>query len=398
MKVYTFGCRLNIFESSVLQKLGHQLPDDVIVVNTCAVTGEAERQCRQLIRKIKKENPNAHIIVTGCAAQLNPEIFARMDEVDRVLGNREKLNEALLTHSDKVCVSPIEETLPLPPFIDSFDDKAKGFLQIQQGCDHACTFCVVRKVRGKNTGLLPDHVIKQASLLTQNGYAELIITGVDVTSYPYGFNALIRRILAKVPGLKRLRFGSLDPAALDDEFVDIMASDKRLMPHLHLSIQAGDNLILKRMGRRHTREMVLSLIQKLREKRPEITIGADFITGFPTETEEQFLNTLDLVQTANITHLHVFPYSIRTNTPAAKMPMVDVPIRKERAHRLRALGNELMNRLLDEKIGQTVSVLMEQKNAGQSENCLPVRTKNAYTVGTIHTVQIQKRDKDVLVG
>ncbi|MGN1063380.1 MAG: radical SAM protein, partial [Alphaproteobacteria bacterium] len=248
MQVVTFGCRLNTFESAVIEKLvGDDLPN-VILFNTCAVTGEAERQVRQAIRKTRREHPRARIIVAGCAAQLHPEVYAAMPEVDRVLGNHEKLSRDALLGEEKIMADPMTVAGPDIPIVSDFEGKAKAFLQIQQGCDYACTFCVVSQIRGANRGLAPDKVIHQAREFVKNGYPELIITGVDVTAYPDGFCKIVRRLLREVDGLKRLRFGSLDPAALDDEFVSLMGAEERLMPHLHLSVQSGDNLILKRMG------------------------------------------------------------------------------------------------------------------------------------------------------
>lgn len=397
MKIITFGCRLNSFESAVIQKLSDKL-DNVILFNTCAVTGEAERQCRQAIRKTRRENPNARIIVAGCAAQLRPEEYAKMPEVDRVLGNHEKMSVKALEGTEKIMVGQMQNHPTYLPIVADFEGKAKAFLQIQQGCDHACTFCVVSQIRGRNAGLKPEQVIKQARTFIENGYPELILTGVDVTSYPYGFCELIRRLLKEANGLKRLRFGSLDPACLNDEFVSLLASDGRLMPHLHLSIQAGDNLILKRMGRRHTREDILNLTKKIRLLRPDAVFGADFIAGFPTETQLQFEQTLDLVREAHLTHLHVFPYSARSGTPAAKMPMVDLHERKGRAKRLRVLGEELYGQLLDEQIGKRVKVLIEKDGAGYSENYLKVRTSHVDKAGEIVDVIIKGRELNELVG
>lgn len=402
MKIITFGCRLNIFESAAIEKLvGDDLPN-VILFNTCAVTGEAERQVRQAIRKAKRENPNCRIFVAGCAAQLHPEVYACMPEVDRVLGNREKLSKAALLSDTKTLVSDIEKNesdiKTDVPIISDFDGKTKAFLQVQQGCDHACTFCVVHHIRGKNSGLHPDVVIRQARHFVQNGYREIILTGVDLGAYPYGFCHLVKRLLNEVEGLKRLRFGSLDPAVLSDEFVDLMASDMRLMPHIHLSIQSGDDIILKRMGRRHTKQQVLQLIHKLRTVRPDIVFGADFIAGFPTETEEQFLGTLDLIERGNLTHLHVFPYSEREGTPAAKMPQVPVAERKMRAKKIRDLGELQMNNLMDKMVGKTLNVLVEQPFEGTSENYLKIKFHTQQTVGEVVPTTIMQRNEHGLVG
>ncbi len=400
MKVITFGCRLNIFESAAMEKLAADALPDVILFNTCAVTGEAERQVRQAIRRAKRENPEAKIYVAGCAAQLHPDVYAKMPEVDRVLGNREKLVRSALLGTDKIMAEPMDRNSVEVdvPVVSDFDGKTKAFLQIQQGCDNACTFCIVSQIRGENKGLTPDTIIAQAKEFVQNGYQELILTGVDLAAYPFGFCELVRRLLSEVDGLKRLRFGSLDPARLDDDFIELMASDKRLMPHLHLSVQSGDNLILKRMGRRHRRQDVIEFAKKIREKRPDIVFGADFITGFPTETEVQFQNTLDLVAEADITHLHVFPYSEREGTPAAKMPQLPKEIRKDRARRLREFGKLKMDALLEVQIGRTVSVLVEKQGEGLSNNYLKVFFDAPANVGDIIDIKIKGRNENGLVG
>lgn len=400
MKILTFGCRLNTFESTLIHKIGADM-DDVIVVNTCAVTGEAERQCRQAIRKAHRDFPDMKIVVTGCGAQLHPETYAAMPEVTRVLGNREKLTREALYNTNKLMVGDINaypKSWELP-IVTDFEGRTRAFLQIQQGCDHACTFCIVRQARGHNTGLPPQKVIEQARTFIENGFSEIVLTGVDITSYPYGFNALVRRILTELPDLKRLRFGSIDPACVDDELMSLFDEFPALMPHLHLSIQAGDNLVLKRMGRRHTQEQVIDFCQKLKKIRPEMVFGADFITGFPTETESQFLNTIHLVREAGITLLHVFPYSIRPGTPAAKMPMVDGTVRKERATRLRTVGLQLEENFLDSLIGQTKNVLIEKEGQGYTDNYLKVNVLNAKNqIGHIIPVHIQQRRNNELVG
>ena len=400
MKVITFGCRLNIFESAAMEKLAAGALPDVILFNSCAVTGEAERQLRQAIRRVKREHPEAKIYVAGCAAQLHPEVYAKMSEVDRVLGNREKLVRSALLGTDKIMAGSMDdEMLDIDvPVVSDFDGKTKAFLQIQQGCDNACTFCIVSHIRGRNKGLSPDTIIAQANEFVKNGYQELILTGVDLAAYPYGLCDLVRRLLNEVEGLKRLRFGSLDPARLDDEFVELMASDERLMPHLHLSVQSGDNLILKRMARRHRRQDVIDFAEKIRAKRPDVVLGADFITGFPTETEVQFQHTLDLVEEAGITHLHVFPYSEREGTPAAKMPQLPKEIRKDRARRLREFGLQKMTALLDSQVGKTLSVLVENENEGTTSNYLKVHFATPQIVGQIIDVKITERDDNGLVG
>ena len=396
MKIVTFGCRLNTFESKLIEKIGSDL-QDIVVVNTCAVTAEAERQCRQAIRKVFREYPHMKIIVTGCAAQLHPEKYAQMPEVFRVLGNREKLTREMLFSDERVCVGDINQPIENIPLVTDFEGRSRAFLQIQQGCNHTCTFCIVRSARGKNIGLPPERVLEQARVFVKQGFSEIVLTGVDITSYPYGFNSLIRRLVTEVEGLKRLRLGSLDPACVDDELMELLLSFPILMPHLHLSVQAGDNLVLKRMGRRHTAEQIIQFCTHLKKMCPDFVLGGDFITGFPTETEEQFLNTCQLVQEAQITQLHVFPYSVRLGTPAAKMPMVDMGIRKERATRLRQLGLTLEHQLLDKMIGTIRPVLIEREGHGYTDNYLKVQVSSGQ-IGSIIPVKITKRSKNELVG
>ena len=395
MKIVTFGCRLNTFESKLIEKIGSDL-QDIVVVNTCAVTAEAERQCRQAIRKVFREYPHMKIIVTGCAAQLHPEKYAQMPEVFRVLGNREKLTREMLFSDERVCVGDINQPIENIPLVTDFEGRSRAFLQIQQGCNHTCTFCIVRSARGKNIGLPPERVLEQARVFVKQGFSEIVLTGVDITSYPYGFNSLIRRLVTEVEGLKRLRLGSLDPACVDDELMELLLSSPILMPHLHLSVQAGDNLVLKRMGRRHTAEQIIQFCTHLKKMCPDFVLGGDFITGFPTETEEQFLNTCQLVQEAQITQLHVFPYSVRLGTPAAKMPMVDMGIRKERATRLRQLGLTLEHQLLDKMIGTIRPVLIEREGHGYTDNYLKVQVLSGQ-IGSIIPVKITKRSKNELV-
>ncbi len=398
MKVITFGCRLNTFETAVMKQLAADDLDDVVVINTCAVTGEAERQCRQAVRQTARDNPDKKIVVTGCAAQLHPDIFAAMPEVTRVLGNHEKLSRAILLGDDKVCVGDLSEPPADLPIVSDFEGRSKAFLQIQQGCDNACTFCIVRHARGKNIGLPPDKVIEQARTFTTNGFSEIILTGVDVASYPHDLWGLTKRLLTEVDGLKRLRFGSLDPAGVGDDLLDLMATYPALMPAVHLSIQAGDNLILKRMGRRHTFEDVTAFTNKLYQVRPNATLGADLITGFPTETPEQFQRTLDLIEAAQITHAHVFPYSARPGTPAAKMPPVPKQERIARAELARTLSARLKTERMEQLIGQTVTVLTEQDNMGYTDTYFPVRLIHPTPPGELVSVTIQRRDDHVLVG
>ncbi len=385
MKVITFGCRLNTFETAVMKQLAGEALDDVIVIHTCAVTGEAERQCRQAVRQTARENPGKKIIVAGCAAQLHPEVFSAMPEVYRVLGNHEKLTREWLLGEQAVAVGDLSEPPAEIPLLNAFEGRDRAFLQIQQGCDHACTFCIVHTLRGKNTGMKPERVIEQARRFVAQGLNEIVLTGVDVASYPYGLWDLTRRLLTEVEGLRRLRFGSLDPAGVGDELFDLMAKYKTLMPSVHLSVQAGDNLILKRMGRRHTYEDVVEISRKLRAVNPLATLGADLIAGFPTETEAQFGRTLNLITEAQITHTHVFPYSAREGTPAAKMPQVLKAERVARAAGARELGAQMQQQWLNKMVGQKVSVLVEHSGVGYTENYLPVRVADPQAAGSLMT-------------
>ncbi len=387
MKIITFGCRMNTFESALMSKLGAEMGKNVIVVNTCAVTQEAERQCRQTIRKLKRENPDAQIVVVGCAVQLNPEVYAQMPEVSRVLGNHEKLDKELLCGTIKKAVGPIDAPFQLP-VIHEFEGRNRAFLQIQQGCNHHCTFCVVRLARGKNRGLTPEQIVQQAKIFTQSGFREIVLTGADVVSYPDGLVPLVQKILTEVPQIQRLRFGSLDPAGLKKDFIQLVQDFPQIMPHFHLSIQSGDNDILRKMARRHRAEDVLNLISQIRSVRPESVFGGDFITGFPTETEAQFLHSVELVQRANITHLHVFPYSERPGTVAADWPQVPVQERKKRATQLRQVGQKLYLELLHQTVGQTRQVLVESDSSGWTENYLRVILKKPFTVGQVVKVCI----------
>lgn len=342
-QVFTFGCRINSYESEILKEKFSDV-DDLIIVNSCAVTKEAERQCRQLLRKLRLQNPEARIVVTGCAAQVNPRIYAKMPEVDLVLGNKEKtaLEKYIKGEiAEKTIVGDIMKYDDYDHYIiTGFEGRQRAFVQVQQGCDHRCTYCIVPFARGHNRPVPEDDVIKQIDTLLKQGFAEICLTGVDVCSYRPSFSGLVKKILLTFPDLSSLQFGSLDPAAIDDDFVAMVGQYKNVLPFFHFSVQSGDNLILKRMGRRHSREDVINLCKKIRSVRPEATFGADFICGFPTETEENFANTLRLVDEAGIDKLHVFPYSERQGTPAALMPQIKMEERRRRAKVLREKGEE----------------------------------------------------------
>lgn len=397
MKIITFGCRINTYESALISQIAGDL-ENVILVNTCAVTAEAERQCRQTIRKLRKENPSALVVVTGCAAQLHPEVYAAMPEVDRVIGNREKITREALTATEPVLVSDVKDASFDIPIVSDFEGRTRAFIQVQQGCNHACTFCVVRQVRGKNKGIPPEQVVEQARVFVEKGYSELVLTGIDVTSYPYGFSDLVEQVLKQVPEIKRLRFGSMDPAGIDDKLIGLFGEYETLMPHMHLSIQSGDNDVLRRMGRRHKREDVIRLAEKLRAVRPDFVLGSDFIAGFPTETDKMFENTLDLVEQAQIILLHVFPFSVRPGTPSAKMEMVDMHQRKERARRLREKGHELLQSYLQTQVGKSSVVLVEKDNKGFNEHYIPTHLIGDVAEGQIITVTNTGVSEDGLVA
>ena len=343
-EVITFGCRMNAYESEVIKEKLKDY-DNVIVINTCAVTGEAERQCRQTIRKLRRENPSAKIIVTGCSAQVSSAKLAKMSEIDLLLGNKEKRNiEQFVANiqSSKNSVEDIFKDDGCDDYIiTGFEGRQRAFVQIQQGCNHRCTYCIVPYARGKSRSVKADLVIKQIKLLLNQGFNEICLTGVDICSYEPSFSGLVEQILQQVPQIPSLQFGSLDPAAVDDKFIELYGKYQNMDSHFHLSVQSGDNMILRRMGRRHSRENVIELCEKLRQKRPQTTFGADFICGFPTESKEAFENTCKLVEQAKISKLHVFPYSERQGTPAAKWEQIPMEERRRRAGVLRSLSVEI---------------------------------------------------------
>ena len=393
-RVITLGCRLNTLESEIMRSQASEAGlDDTIIVNTCAVTAQAESQARQTIRRLRRENPKGRIVVTGCAAQLKPEEFASMEEVDRVVGNVEKLHGARLTGStdSNMDVSDIMEVAGTfdVPLISGFEDRTRAFVQVQQGCDHRCTFCIIPFARGPNRSVSPDQVIEQVRTLTQNGHAEVVLTGVDVSSYGHddtqlpSLGRLAREILDQVDALKRLRITSLDPAFVDDDILRLLADEERFMPHLHLSLQAADDMVLKRMKRRHTRSSAIDLINRARAARPDAVFGADLIAGFPTETDEMFENTLKAVNEMGLTYLHVFPYSARPDTPAAKMPSVHNATVKERARRLREAGDLALGNYLKSSVGETIEVLVEQNHKGHTRHFAPVDLISDAPAGAI---------------
>ena len=404
-RVITLGCRLNTLESEIIRSQTNCSElDKTIVVNTCAVTAQAERQARQTIRRLHREHPEDRIIVTGCAAQLNPEKFAAMKEVDKVIGNTEKMHSDQLTkkNDSPINVSDIMRvTSSLDvPLISGFENRTRAFVQVQQGCDHRCTFCIIPFARGPNRSVAPEHIIKQVETLTENGHAEVVLTGVDVSSYGQddpqlpSLGSLARTILNRAAALKRLRITSLDPAFVDDEILKLLAEEERFMPHLHLSLQAGDNIILKRMKRRHTRESAINLVNRARVARPDVVFGADLIAGFPTETDEMFENTLKVVGEMSLTYLHVFPYSKRPDTPAGRMPSVHDATITKRARNLREAGKLALYNYLKSTEGKTVEVLVEKNNAGYTQHFTPVDLLFDPPIGSIVNAKVIAINKE----
>ncbi|WP_428407382.1 tRNA (N(6)-L-threonylcarbamoyladenosine(37)-C(2))-methylthiotransferase MtaB [Hyphococcus sp.] len=413
--IITFGCRLNAAESEAMRKLaaGAGLADAVIV-NTCAVTNEAVRSARQRIRRTKRERPDARIIVTGCAAQTEAESFAKMPEVAAVIGNQEKLNAAqwkllaetpLLEDGDIIRVNDIMSARETAGhMIDGYGDRSRAFLQIQNGCDHRCTFCIIPYGRGNSRSAPVAQVIEQAKKLVDAGHRELILTGVDITSWGADIEgaprlgALVAAILEEVPDLYRLRLSSIDGAEIDDELFERVTGDDRIAPHLHLSLQAGDNMILKRMKRRHSREQAIELCANVRARRPDVAFGADIIAGFPTETEEMFQNSLAIVDEARLSYLHVFPFSPRQGTPAARMPQLPRDEVKSRAARLRAKGDEAETAFLRGLVGRTEDAILESGGRARLGNFAPVLVAAPGRVGDIVRIRITGHGDGGLMG
>ncbi len=391
------GCRLNIYEGEIIKNhlKKHNLKN-ITVINSCAVTAEAEKKVEYEIRKAKRNNPKNKIIVTGCAAQINPDKYDQLKEVDLVLGNTEKLQSVLwgnLNFKNSIQVEDILlEKKPVLTEIETFEGKSRAYIEIQQGCDHRCTFCIIPFGRGNNRSVPAGEIVNRIKNIVKNGYREVVLTGVDITDYGKDltpkttFSNLIKRILKLVPELEQLRLSSIDCAEIDDEFWDVLP-DKRLMPHFHISLQAGNNLILKRMKRRHSREMAIEFCNKILSIRREATFGADIIAGFPTETEEMFKDSIKLIDDCYLTHLHVFPYSQRQNTPAARMPQLDKTIIKSRAKILRDKGMINLKKHLANKIGKKDLILVEKnldnKSLGKDQNFLNVVVDEVVMEGNI---------------
>jgi threonylcarbamoyladenosine tRNA methylthiotransferase MtaB len=411
VETLTFGCRLNAYESEVMQAEAEKAGlSSALIVNTCAVTAEAVRQAKQAIRKARREQPGRQIIVTGCAAQTSPRDFAEMAEVDLVIGNADKMQAEAYAPmafgvklNDKVQVNDIMAVREQAGhLIDGMDGRARAFVQVQNGCDHRCTFCIIPYGRGPSRSVPMGAVVEQMKRLVDNGYRELVLTGVDITSYGAdlpgqpSLGRLVQAILRHIPDLPRLRISSIDSIEADAALFDVLG-DRRLMPHLHLSLQSGDDLILKRMKRRHLRADTLEFVARARALRPDIVFGADIIAGFPTETEAMFENSLSIVTEADLTYLHVFPYSPREGTPAARMPQVSRRLGKERAARLRALGDRQYSRFCEGRLGAVETVLLERDGLGRTEQFVPIAVPG-HGRGEIVAVRATGTTPDGLVG
>ena len=407
-RLVTFGCRLNTYESEVMRahakKAGMR---DAIIFNTCAVTAHAEKEARSAIRRARRENPDAKIIVTGCSAQVNPQMYADMAEVNQVIGNDLKLKAETwgAPAEEKVLVNDIMSVKETAShLVSGFEDRSRAFIQVQNGCDHRCTFCIIPYGRGNSRSVPMGAIVEQVRALVTAGYNEIVFTGVDVTSYGPDLpgsptlGQMIRRVLALVPELPRLRLSSLDPVEIDDDLWRLIAEELRLMPHLHMSLQAGDNMILKRMKRRHSREDAIQMSKRAKSYRPDMAFGADIIAGFPTETEEMFQNTMDIVEECDLTFLHVFPYSEREGTPAAKMPQVDKAVRKERAARLRALGDQQMAKFLAANENRDVKAIAENNNAARAENFALIKLDETVEPGALLNIRTGVARNGALTG
>ena len=412
LQTLTFGCRLNAYEAEVIKIEAEKAGlDNAIIINTCAVTAEAVTQSKRAVRKARRENPDARIIVTGCAAQTEARSFGDMAEVDLVIGNADKMRAESYTPllfgvplNDKVQVNDIMSVRETAGhLIEGMDGRVRGFVQVQNGCDHRCTFCIIPFGRGPSRSVPMGMVVEQVKKLVSNGYREVVLTGVDITSYGPDLpgmptlGKLTQAILRHVPDLPRLRISSIDSIEADEALYDALASDRRLMPHLHLSLQSGDDMILKRMKRRHSRDDALAIVSKLRSLRPDMVFGADIIAGFPTETDEMFDNTLAIIGEADLTYLHVFPYSPREGTPAARMPQVSRQVARQRAALLRAEGDRQLAKLYASRIGKIETVLVEYSGIGRTEQFVPVAMPGSPP-GELLAVHVTGADNDGLVG
>lgn len=411
-KVVTFGCRLNLFESEIIKNNIADLENDnLIVFNTCSVTKESERQARQSIRREKRNNPDAKIVVTGCSAQINPDQYLDMPEVDQILGNEEKLEAKSFLSTQKALVNDIMSVKETAShLIHSVDGKARGFVQVQNGCNHRCTFCIIPYGRGNSRSVPVGEIVKQVKILVDNGYNEIVLTGVDITDYGKDLPAcptlgqMMRRLLSLVPNLPRLRLSSIDVAEIDADLWDLIKNEPRLMPHFHISLQAGDDMILKRMKRRHKRQDVIDFTNKIRDiKSGKVAFGADIIAGFPTETDAMFENSFNLISEAGLQHLHIFPYSSREGTPAAKMPQIEKAIRKKRASLLRSEGEKQLAQYYQSKIGETMRAIVENGDIARGEDYSEIKTDtkydfSKYNIGDIIKIKIISNQENHLKG
>ena len=409
-EIITFGCRLNIYESEILkQGIKKSNIKNTSVFNSCAVTSETVRQVKQSIRKRKREFPSDKIIVTGCAAQIDPKTFSEMEEVDIVSGNLEKREINNLIKKDKpkakINVSNIlENKQNLNSLTDGYNNRSRAFVEIQNGCNHRCTFCIIPYGRGNSSSKSVKNIINEINLMLEKGHKEIVLTGVDIASWGHDLETetnlgfLIDKILKGCPDLKRLKLSSMDVIGFDDQLLEIVSSEKRILPHLHLSLQAGDNMILKRMKRRHLREDAINLCSKIREKRNDMAFGADLITGFPTETDEMFLNTIKIVDECNLDWLHVFPFSPRPGTPAAKMPQNKKETSKKRAKILREKGEKIKKAHLKNLVGKEIEVFVEKNNSGHTNQFAPVKLEDEFLPGTSVIAKIFKSDDNFVYG
>jgi threonylcarbamoyladenosine tRNA methylthiotransferase MtaB len=411
LEIITFGCRLNAFESEVMREHANAAGlSDAVIVNTCAVTGEAVRQARQAIRKARRARPGAKIIVTGCAAQIDPERFAAMDEVDHVIGNQEKLEAETFAgfgveSTERVVVNDIMSVKETAAhLIEGFGSRARAYVQIQNGCDHRCTFCIIPFGRGPSRSVPAGDVVVQVRKLVERGYVEVVLTGVDITAYgkdlpgEMTLGRLVRSVLKLVPELPRLRLSSIDSVEADPALIAAIAEEERLMPHLHLSLQSGDDLTLKRMKRRHARADSVAFCDAMRRARPDIVFGADLIAGFPTETEDMFKNSLSLVDDCGLTFLHVFPFSAREGTPAARMPQVNGGVIARRAAQLRQKGVEALKLHLANAKGRRIAVLMESERQGRSADFTPVKLDAGERAGALLDAVVAGDDGAALIA
>ncbi|OEY86604.1 tRNA (N(6)-L-threonylcarbamoyladenosine(37)-C(2))-methylthiotransferase MtaB [Wolbachia pipientis] len=400
-EVVTFGCRLNFYESELIKEaLKKAQRENVVVVHSCAVTNEAERQVKQKIRKIHRNNPDKEIIVAGCAVQLDPEAYINIPGVSKVLDNQNKLKIESYIIDNTSTFSDDQK----PLIINQFQEKSRAFIEIQNGCNHSCTFCSITHARGNNRSVPINNIIEQIKIFVENGYQEVVLTGVDITDFGsdlFGkpsLGMMITRVLKDIPELNRLRLSSIDVSEIDHELLDLMVNEPRLMPHFHLSLQSGNNLILKRMKRRHNRIQAIELCHKVKNLRPDVVFGADIIAGFPTETKKMFQDTVDMLKEINVIYLHVFPYSERKNTPAARMPQVPENIRKERTKYLREMNKEIMSNFLQSLVGTTQSVLIEQNCIGRAENFALVKLASTLPAKSMIKSNIRATQDNFLIG